>query len=99
MWILRSTDESNPLTIRLTAGAVKTVGRGPIADFVVNTSLVSRVHCQFSVSATGLKVEDLKSTNGTFVNDQRVEQSSLQPGDRLRLGRFELTVLQKQPHD
>ena len=92
MWILRSTDESNPLTIRLTAGAVKTVGRGPSADFVVDTSLLSRVHCHLAASAAGLSVEDLKSTNGTFVNDQRVERSSLHPGDRLRLGRLELVV-------
>ena len=95
MWILRSTDESNPLTIRLTAGAVKTVGRGPRADFVVDASLVSRVHCHLAASATGLAVEDLQSTNGTFVNDQRVEQSPLRPGDRLRLGRLELTVSQE----
>ena len=92
MWILRSTDEARRHTLRLPPGAVKTVGRGPRADFVVEAALVSRVHCQLSVSADALAVEDLTSTNGTFVNDQRVERSSLTDGDRLRLGRLELSV-------
>jgi pSer/pThr/pTyr-binding forkhead associated (FHA) protein len=37
-------------------------------------------------------VLDLKSTNGTFVNDKRVEKATLATGDRLRVGRVELTV-------
>jgi pSer/pThr/pTyr-binding forkhead associated (FHA) protein len=39
-----------------------------------------------------LEVLDLKSTNGTFVNDERVEKALLAAGDRLRVGRVELTV-------
>ena len=92
MWILRSTDETERYTLRLPAGAIKTVGRGPRADFVIEAALVSRIHCQLSVSGDLLFVEDLKSTNGIFVNDQRVGHSSLTEGDRLRLGRLELSV-------
>ena len=39
-----------------------------------------------------LEVEDLDSTNGTFVNDQRVRKAMLTTGDRLRIGRVELAV-------
>jgi pSer/pThr/pTyr-binding forkhead associated (FHA) protein len=39
-------------------------------------------------------VEDLGSTNGTFVNDQRVQRLVLESGDRLRIGRVELTIEQ-----
>jgi pSer/pThr/pTyr-binding forkhead associated (FHA) protein len=52
------------------------------------------VHCRLSTDARGdLSVEDLDSTNGTFVNDQRVSgRAALSPGDRLRVGRVELSV-------
>ena len=92
MWILRSTDETERYTLRLPPGAIKTVGRGPRADFVIEAALVSRIHCQLSVSGDLLFVEDLKSTDGIFVNEQRVGRASLTEGDRLRLGRLELSV-------
>ena len=92
MWILRSSGKSGRYTLRLLPGAEKTLGRGPRADFVVDATLVSRVHCHLSASATELSVEDLRSTNGTFVNENRVQQSSLRVGDRLLVGRLELSV-------
>jgi pSer/pThr/pTyr-binding forkhead associated (FHA) protein len=69
------------------------VGRATRADFVLDAALVSRFHCRLSVSAADtLEVEDLQSTNGTWVNDQRVQRLQLAAGDRLRIGRVELTV-------
>ena len=92
MWILRSSNPKKPMTFRLASGAIKTMGRAPRADFVVDAALVSRVHCRVTAGRDGLDVEDLKSTNGTFVNDCRVETGRLADGDRLRIGRVELTV-------
>jgi len=92
MWILRSTNEEVERIIRVTPGTPRTVGRGPRADFVVEAALLSRVHCRLLATQTELTVEDLSSTNGTFVNDRRVSQSPLQTGDRLKLGRIELSV-------
>lgn len=94
MWILRSSDENGGLTFRLAYGASKTVGRAPRADFIVDAALVSRIHCRVTAGHETLNVEDLSSTNGTFVNDQRVENGELASGDRLRVGRVELTVEQ-----
>jgi pSer/pThr/pTyr-binding forkhead associated (FHA) protein len=88
MWILQSADA----TFRLKSGAVKTVGRAPRADFVLDVALVSRLHCRLTASDDKLEVVDLKSTNGTFVNDERVEKAKLTTGDRLRIGRVELTI-------
>ena len=88
MWILQSPED----TFRLKPGAVKTVGRSPGADFIVDAALVSRVHCRITASAENLEVEDLSSTNGTFVNDKRVDKAHITSGDRLRVGRVELTV-------
>jgi ABC transport system ATP-binding/permease protein len=90
MWILHSAEPA--ATFRLTAGAVKTVGRAPRADFIVDAALVSRLHCRITASADMLEVVDLKSTNGTFVNGKRIHKAQVADGDRLRVGRVELTI-------
>ena len=96
MWILQNTEpEGSAMTFRLTPGAIKTVGRAARADFVVDAALVSRLHCRLEANDEGIDVVDLKSTNGTFVNDKRIEHARLSSGDRLRVGRVELT-LQRQ---
>ena len=88
MWILQSPET----TFRLRPGTIKTVGRAPRADFIVDAALVSRLHCRLTAGDDDLEVVDLSSTNGTFVNDKRVKKARLSNGDRLRVGRVELTV-------
>jgi len=88
MWMLRG----NEATFRLRTGAVKTVGRAPRADFILDAALVSRIHCRITATDETLEVVDLSSTNGVFVNDQRVGRATLGRGDRLRVGRVEFTV-------
>ena len=95
MWILRSTPDSegSPLVVRLLAGGSRTIGRVGIADFVVDVPRVSRVHCRLTATVEGqLFVEDLSSTNGTFVNGEQVSRAGLDEGDRLRVGGLELAV-------
>jgi pSer/pThr/pTyr-binding forkhead associated (FHA) protein len=96
MWLLRTTErlpEQPDLAFRVLPGGMKTVGRAGRADFVVDAALVSRVHCRLTSAPDGrLEVEDLKSTNGTWVNDRRVTRAVLVAGDRLRVGRVELLV-------
>jgi pSer/pThr/pTyr-binding forkhead associated (FHA) protein len=94
MWILQGSET----TFRLGSGSVKTVGRAPRADFIVDAALVSRVHCRLTATDDRLEVVDLKSTNGTFVNGKRVQKAHLSAGDRLRVGRVELTVERKARH-
>ena len=95
MWILRTITNGEPeKTFRMLAGGVRTVGRATGADFIVDAPLVSRVHCRLTVLPGGdLEVKDLDSTNGTFVNGQRVETARLASGDRLQVGRMELVAL------
>jgi pSer/pThr/pTyr-binding forkhead associated (FHA) protein len=71
---------------------VKTIGRSPGAEFIVDAALVSRLHCQLTATAHALQVKDLGSTNGTFVNGRRVKAAELRRGDRLSVGRLELIV-------
>jgi pSer/pThr/pTyr-binding forkhead associated (FHA) protein len=93
MWIFRSAGPADDaVTFRLRPGAIKTVGRAPRADFIVDAALVSRIHCRLTASDANVEVVDLKSTNGTFVNDKRVEKARLAAGDRLRVGRIELKI-------
>ena len=96
MWILESSGSANgELTFRLPPGCIKTVGRAPRADFIVDVALVSRLHCRLEAGDNNLDVIDLSSTNGTYVNGKRVKRARLTSGDRLRVGRVELTVRRK----
>jgi pSer/pThr/pTyr-binding forkhead associated (FHA) protein len=92
MWILQSPDA----TFRLKSGAVKTVGRAPRADFILDVALVSRLHCRLTAGDDQLEVVDLKSTNGTYVNDKRIDKAKVGSGDKLRIGRVELTIEQQK---
>ena len=93
MWLLRTAEQADvPFTFRILPGNIKTIGRAPRADFVVDAALVSRLHCRLTAGATELEVVDLDSTNGTYVNGERTPRAALHSGDRLGVGRVELTV-------
>jgi pSer/pThr/pTyr-binding forkhead associated (FHA) protein len=93
MWTLKSeTETQTPFSFRILPGNIKTIGRSTGAEFIVDATRVSRLHCQLSAGATHLEVVDLDSTNGTFVNGQRVTRATLQDGDTLAVGRVELVV-------
>jgi ABC transport system ATP-binding/permease protein len=93
MWVLK-TDEDAPdrVTFRIRPGSIKTIGRSSGAEFMVDAALVSRLHCRLTAGAAELQVDDLESTNGTFVNGKRIQRASLKEGDRLGIGRVELVV-------
>ncbi|MBK1732192.1 ATP-binding cassette domain-containing protein [Thiococcus pfennigii] len=65
------------------------VGRLRGCDLPIDSPLISREHARLSIRADGVQVEDLKSTNGTWVNGQRIAQPVLlQPGDRVAFASF-----------
>jgi|SRR5450759_3175001 len=93
MWVLRTAEGADvPFTFRILPGSIKTVGRAPRADFIVDAALVSRLHCRLTAGAAELEVVDLESTNGTFVNGERATRATLKTGDRLGVGRVDLIV-------
>jgi pSer/pThr/pTyr-binding forkhead associated (FHA) protein len=94
MWTLKRLDEEGqPVLFRLKPGAVKTIGRAARADLILDAALVSRLHCRLEAADDQVLVIDLDSTNGTFVNDERVhQQATLKSGDTLRIGRVELAL-------
>ncbi len=70
------------------------IGRKPDADIRIPLSDVSRAHCQVAQRDGQVLIRDLGSSNGTFVNDQRIteKEATMGPGDRLRVGPVQFTV-------
>jgi hypothetical protein len=62
------------------------VGRESDLDLVLQEELVSRRHAKFTSRGGEVTVQDLGSTNGTFVNGQKVRRARLAPGDRILVG-------------
>ncbi len=94
MWILRTAEGADPdLTFRILPGSVRTAGRAPGANFIVDATLVSRVHCRLTAGASEIEIVDLDSTNGTFLNGERIDHRAMaRSGDRIGIGRVELIV-------
>lgn len=72
---------------------VTTVGRHPESDIFLDDVTVSRHHCRFIVDEGKLTVEDAGSTNGTYVNEARVDSSELGAADEVLIGRFHFLVV------
>jgi len=85
------TEGLNARLIDLKLGANR-VGRHPDNDFTIEHSTISSVHCEMVLKDSGVTLRDLESTNGTFVNGQRVREMDLVPGQIVRLGDVELMV-------
>lgn len=70
------------------------IGRTNHCEVVINDQLVSREHCQLQLKSEGLFLEDLKSVNGTLVNNKVITRVLLRPGDKIRLGLSDILVEQ-----
>lgn len=94
MWLLQQSDsDTDPsITFRLSPGSIKTIGRAPGVELTLDAALVSRIHCRLEAHDETLEVVDLESTNGVYVNGERVARAHMIPGDRLKVGRVELVV-------
>ena len=71
---------------------VVVVGRREDCDLRIPLGEVSRKHCRFMKDAGAVRVEDLGSSNGTFVNGERVQESEIQPGDTVQVGPVQFVV-------
>jgi pSer/pThr/pTyr-binding forkhead associated (FHA) protein len=67
-------------------------GRHVEAELFLDDITVSRHHAAFLCEGSRLRLEDLGSTNGTYVNGKREERAQLSPGDEVIIGRFHLVV-------
>jgi len=76
-------------------GAITILGRDDSADIILDDPGISRRHSELRVTTDGphfvTTVRDLGSTNGTFVNGERITSEHLQDGDRVTVGRTSIT--------
>ncbi len=70
-----------------------TIGREQGVGLVISHPLVSRQHCTLTRRDGFLWVKDMGSSNGTYVNGQRVAEGKLEPGDRLTIGPLTFVAL------
>jgi pSer/pThr/pTyr-binding forkhead associated (FHA) protein len=69
------------------------IGRATDCDLRLRSSEISRHHCEIRIAPDGASVNDLGSSNGTYVNDQRVRsQADLHSGDLLKVGPYTFLV-------
>lgn len=70
-----------------------TVGRGEDCEIRINDASVSRQHCRLTTNAYGaVSVQDLGSTNGIYVRDQRVRQAALTVGEVFQIGGVDVKI-------
>lgn len=74
-----------------------TVGRKADNDIVIDNPAVSGHHCKISVQGGTYFVEDLESTNGTYVNEKRIQKSGLHHNDVVGLAKHALVFIEDNP--
>jgi adenylate cyclase len=90
MYRLSYQDGDSPQTHTFSSGEV-VIGRSPDCQVVLKDFGISRQHARIVVDDEGVRIQDLKSKNGTSVNGTTVMEAVLQDGDRILLGKFQLT--------
>lgn len=73
------------------------VGRKPDNDVVIDNPAISGHHCKISKQGGTCFVEDLESTNGTFVNEKRIKKAGLHHNDVVGLAKHSLVFLEEAP--
>jgi general secretion pathway protein A len=69
------------------------IGRAPGNDLQIDSHFVSRHHCQIVTSGEMSVIEDVRSTNGIYVNEHRIRYHRLKDGDTIAVGEHELRYL------
>ena len=70
-----------------------TLGRRPYNDIVVEHLAVSGEHAAFLLSGADVQIEDLDSTNGTYVNGKAIRKQQLQHGDAIEIGKYQISFI------
>ncbi len=85
-WIVALNGSDAYRTQRLKPGLTK-IGTAPPADIVVNDGFMSTEHCHIQCSPAGFVLVDNNATNGTYVNDRKVQKHELVDNDTITLGK------------
>jgi hypothetical protein len=75
-------------------GKAVTFGRDKTNTVIIQDRKLSRIHCQIEIVNDAVVLTDLNSTNGTFVNHKRVDETAINLGDVIGLGRVEFQLIE-----
>ncbi len=62
------------------------IGRRHDCDLCIPLMVVSKRHCQLNQNKEAVRIRDLGSRNGTFLNGKRINETTVQPGDYIKIG-------------
>lgn len=79
--------------IQLQKGAT-TIGRGKSAHIIINDTSVSRIHAKITWDGSTATIEDLSSTNGTWVNSHKITHNKLIDNSKIKIGETEIIFTQ-----
>ena len=76
-----------------------TLGRRPYNDLVIDNLAVSGEHAVFSMAGADVYVEDLNSTNGTYVNGRAIKKHRLNHNDQVEVGKYKIKFFAQEEPD
>lgn len=85
-------------TFSILPGQPAIIGRDAHCDIVIPGSHLARRHTELSVEGKALRIKNLSSASGTFINDQRIDTALAYGGDRLRLDVYTFRLLGPEEH-
>src|SRR6476661_6757827 len=74
-----------------------TLGRRPYNDIVIDNLAVSGEHAVLQLTGNEVYLEDLNSTNGTYVNGKAVKKQLLQNNDTVEIGKYKIKYVNEVP--
>lgn len=76
-----------------------TLGRRPYNDIVIDNLAISGEHAVLHMAGDSVEIEDLGSTNGTYVNGQPVKRQALHTGDTVEVGKYKIRFMHEAEGD
>ena len=77
---------------------INTIGSSPDCDIRIQSKFVSRHHAQLIKTQNGSILEDLNSTNGTYINSRRINKRAMRAGDLVTIGKHRLRYREGSDH-
>ena len=84
-------------TIDLETGRTLIVGRAVTSDVPIYDPTISRKHAEVALTGAGVRVKDLGSSNGTFLNGARITEGDAGPNDVIAVGKVAFRVAEVAP--